>query len=130
MNLLQAWYTWMMLGSALEKLGKLGILYLIFCDRKITIQVWNKIILIFYQVLVYIVVPRFFCNYQKQKQISLTSNFLYSFLLGNIFMIFDQPSIFYNIERLYSQSSISKPNFGEILMKKISIGWKMLWLYY
>ena len=130
MNLLQAWYTWMMLGSALEKLGKLGILYLIFCGRKITIQVWNKIILIFYQFLVYIVVPRFFCNYQKQKQISLTSNFLYSFLLGNIFMIFDQPSIFYNIERLYSQSSISKPNFGEILMKKISIGWKMLWLHY
>lgn len=130
MNLLQAWYTWMMLGSALEKLGKLGILYLVFCDRKITIQVWNKIILIFYQFLVYIVVPRFFCNYQKQKQISLTSNFLYSFLLGNIFMIFDQPSIFYNIERLYSQSSISKPNFGEILMKKISIGWKMLWLHY
>ena len=130
MNLLQAWYTWMMLGSALEKLGKLGILYLIFCDRKITIQVWNKIILIFYQFLVYIVVPRFFCNYQKQKQISLTSNFLYSFLLGNIFMIFDQPSIFYNIERLYSQSSISKPNFGKILMKKISIGWKMLWLHY
>ena len=130
MNLLQAWYTWMMLGSALEKLGKLGILYLIFCGRKITIQVWNKIILIFYQVLVYIVVPRFFCNYQKQKQISLTSNFLYSFLLGNIFMIFDQPSIFYNIERLYSQSSISKPNFGKILMKKISIGLKMLWLHY
>ena len=130
MNLLQAWYTWMMLGSALEKLGKLGILYLVFCDRKITIQVWNKIILIFYQFLVYIVVPRFFCNYQKQKQISLTSNFLYSFMLGNIFMIFDQPSIFYNIERLYSQSSISKPNFGKILMKKISIGWKMLWLHY